>query len=474
MNNRVKTEVPAEVMQEQEKYTQLARMRIAEIYYGRIPKYHVHSYGCQLNVSDGEKLKGQLEAMGYQQTQSVEDADFVIYNTCAVRENAEDRALGNLGALKNQKRRRPSMLIAICGCMTQQQHIADKIKKSFPFVDIVFGTHSMYRLPEMVWSRLNGGARVFDTSADDRDIVEGLPVSRDSDFKAWLPVMYGCDNFCSYCIVPYVRGRERSRRPEEVVAEARKIVESGYKEIMLLGQNVNSYGVGLEEEINFSELLRRIDAIEGDYRIRFMTSHPKDCTHELIDTIADSKHICHHIHLPVQCGSDRILKLMNRKYDVAKYLELISYARERMPDVTLTSDIIVGFPGETYEDFLQTLELLKTVRFNALYTFIYSKREGTVAAKMEDPVPYEDKSRWFRELLAVQEEIADSYYKSMVGKRVRVLPEELGKNEGTITGRDDGNIIVNIKAPESMIGSFVEVDVDTAYNWAVGGTIAAE
>ncbi|MBQ2756554.1 MAG: tRNA (N6-isopentenyl adenosine(37)-C2)-methylthiotransferase MiaB [Oscillospiraceae bacterium] len=442
------------------------------MYYGRTPKYHVHSYGCQLNVSDGEKLKGQLEAMGYVETGAVEDADFVIYNTCAVRENAEDRAFGNLGALKNQKRRRPSMLIAICGCMTQQQHNADRIKKSFPFVDIVFGTHAMYRLPEMVCSRLMGRGRVFETEENNCDIVEGMPVHRDSGFKAWLPIMYGCDNFCSYCIVPYVRGRERSRRPEEVVKEARQIVESGYKEIMLLGQNVNSYGVGLEENINFSELLRRIDAIEGDYRIRFMTSHPKDCTRELIDTIAESKHVCHHIHLPVQCGSNRILKLMNRRYTVEKYIELIDYAREKIPDVTFTSDIIVGFPGETYEDFCLTLELLKRVRFNALYTFIYSKREGTVAAKMEDPIPYEDKSRWFRELLAVQEEIAESYYRNMVGKRVRVLPEELGKTEGTITGRDDGNNIVNIKAPESLIGSFVEVDIDTAFNWAVGGTVA--
>ena len=460
---------PPEKLREQERYTELVRELTSQLYGGGIPKFYVHSYGCQLNVSDGEKLKGMLKEMGYGETDSLDEADIIIYNTCAVRENAEDRAFGNLGALKAYKRRKPSLIIAMCGCMTQQEQVAERIKKVFTFVDIVFGTHASYRLPEMVYTRLSGGARVFDLTADDCDIAEGVPVSRDSSYKAWLPVMYGCDNFCSYCIVPYVRGRERSREPDAVVAEAKDLVSRGYKEIMLLGQNVNSYGAGLEEKVNFSELLRRIDAIDGDYRIRFMTSHPKDCTHELIDTIAASRHICRHIHLPVQCGSNRILKLMNRRYTVEQYVELIDYARSVMPDVTLSSDIIVGFPGESYEDFCGTLELLRRVRFNALYTFIYSKREGTVAAKMDDPVPYEEKSRWFTELLGVQQQIADEYFRAMVGREVRVLPEEPGKADGTITGRDDGNTIVNITAPESMIGSFVRVKIDKAYNWAVGG-----
>ncbi len=467
-----KCQTPPEKLREQERYAELVRELSAQLYGQSVPKFYVHSYGCQLNVSDGEKLKGMLKGMGYSETDSLDEADVVIYNTCAVRENAEDRAFGNLGALKAYKRRKPSLIIGMCGCMTQQERVAERIKRVFPFVDIVFGTHASYRLPEMLYTRLSGGARVFETGADDHDIAEGVPVSRDSSYKAWLPVMYGCDNFCSYCIVPYVRGRERSRDPEAVVAEARELVARGYREIMLLGQNVNSYGAGLDCNVNFSDLLRLIDAIDGDYRIRFMTSHPKDCTHELIDTIAASRHICRHIHLPVQCGSDRILRLMNRKYTVAQYIGLIDYARSVMPDVTLSSDIIVGFPGETYEDFCGTLELLRRVRFNALYTFIYSRREGTVAAKMNDPVPYEEKNRWFTELLGVQQQIADEYFKAMVGREVRVLPEEPGKAEGTITGRDDGNTIVNITAPQELIGSFVRVRIDKAYNWAVGGSPA--
>jgi len=466
-----KWEAPPEKLREQERYIELVRELATQLYGSTTPKFHVHSYGCQLNVSDGEKLKGMLRAMGYEETGLLDEADFIIYNTCAVRENAEDRAFGNLGALKAYKRRKPSLIIAMCGCMTQQEHAAERIKNVFTFVDIVFGTHSLYKLPEMTYKRLSGGGRVFDLSRDDNDIAEGLPVSRDSSFKAWLPIMYGCNNFCSYCVVPYVRGRERSRAPEAVVEEARGLIDGGYKEIMLLGQNVNSYGAGLENGVNFSELLRRIDGIDGDYRLRFMTSHPKDCTHELIDTIAASRHVCRHIHLPVQCGSDRILGLMNRRYTVEQYIGLVDYARSVMPDVTISSDIIVGFPGETYEDFSQTLELLKRVRFNALYTFIYSKREGTAAAKIDDPTPYEEKSRRFTELLGVQEQIAEEYFRGMVGREVRVLPEEPGKKAGTVNGRDDSNTIVCVEAPESVIGRFVRVKVDKAYNWAVGGKI---
>ena len=373
--------------------------------YDHPPMAYVHSFGCQQNQSDGEKIAGMLAQMGYGFTDAPEQADLVIYNTCAVRENAEDRVFGNVGALKSAKKRRAGMLIGLCGCMMQQQAIADKIKKSYPYVDLVFGTHALHTLPELLYRRLLGENRQFSTENARGEIIEGVPLRRSGSIKANLPVMYGCDNFCTYCIVPYVRGRERSRNPGDVIDEARALVGQGYRELLLLGQNVNSYGKGLSEPINFAALLRRVNEIKGDFWIRFMTSHPKDCTHELIDTIAACNKVCRHIHLPVQSGSDRILAAMNRHYTVAHYLELIDYARARIPGVTFSSDIIVGFPGETRADFEQTLELIKRVRFNALYTFIYSPRPGTKAAGMEDPTPAADKSLWLRELLDAESDI---------------------------------------------------------------------
>ncbi|MBP1577914.1 MAG: tRNA (N6-isopentenyl adenosine(37)-C2)-methylthiotransferase MiaB, partial [Oscillospiraceae bacterium] len=340
------------------------------------PLAFVHSFGCQQNVADTEHIKGLLAEMGFGFTDSAENADFVLFNTCAVRESAEDRVFGNVGALKKIKQERPDMMIALCGCMMQQQTVADKIKRSYPYVDIVFGTGALHRLPAFIVERISQKKRIF-CGEQAKNVVEGLPTVRDDSIKAWLPIMHGCDNFCSYCIVPYVRGRETSREPQMVIAEARELIEKGYKEITLLGQNVNSYGKNLEPKISFSQLLREIDAIEGEYRLHFMTSHPKDCTFELIDTIAESRHICHHIHLPVQSGNDRVLKVMNRHYDITRYRELIAYAKKRIPDVTFSSDIIVGFPGETREEFLDTLELIKEVRYNALFTFIYSRRGGT-------------------------------------------------------------------------------------------------
>ena len=438
---------------------------------GEMPLALVRTYGCQQNVADGEKIKGMLEKMGFGFTEEEDQADLILFNTCAVREHAEDRIYGNVGALKNIKRRNPSLIIALCGCMMEQEHVAERIRKSFPFVNLVFGTHVIHRFPQMLREVLVDSHRVFERGDDseDKTIIEGLPVHRDGNFRAWLTVMYGCDNFCSYCVVPYVRGRERSREPEAIEREFRELVAAGYKEITLLGQNVNSYGKGLENPISFAELLRRLDAVEGDYRIRFMTSHPKDATREMIDVIAGSCHISHHLHLPFQSGNDRVLKEMNRKYDRAKYLELISYCKEKIPDVSLTSDIIVGFPGETYEEFRDTVSLIEEVEFTSLFTFIYSPRVGTVAAKMPDPIPYEEKSRWFSELLQVQEEIAARRCAGMVGNKERVLVEEANPKTGLLAGRTDGSIIVEFPGELSLIGQFVNVRVTAARNWILRG-----
>ena len=432
------------------------------------PVAYVHTYGCQQNVADSEKIKGMLSLAGFEFSEVPEDADFILFNTCAIREHAEDRVFGNVGALKNIKRKHPSVIIALCGCMMEQKAVADRIYKSYPFVNLVFGTHSISRFPELLYNVLVNSKRVFDT-CEDNTIYEDIPTLRDKEFKGWLPVMYGCDNFCSYCIVPYVRGRERSRSSEAIISEARAMIEAGYKEITLLGQNVNSYGKGLEEKITFAELLRKIDEIPGDYILRFMTSHPKDCTEELIDTIAQSKHISKHLHLPCQSGSSKILKAMNRRYTREKYLSIIEYAKKMIPDVSLTSDIIVGFPGETYDDFCETLSLIKEVGFTSLFTFIYSRRPGTPAATMPDVATEEEKGQWFTELLKVQEEIAAERCKSMVGTTERVLVEEVNEKNGNLCGRTSGNIIVEAKGDESLIGTFADVKITEARNWILRG-----
>ncbi len=452
--------VPDGELARQRQYEQKVRELIGGRYPEGPPLAYVHSYGCQQNVSDGEKLKGQLAQMGYGFCDSPEGARLVLYNTCAVRENAEDRVFGNVGALKKLKRQHPDLVIGLCGCMTQQEQIAQKIKDSYPYVDLVFGTHALHRLPELLYQTLSGDKRVFSVDNMDGTIAEGLPVQREGSFKANLPVMYGCNNFCTYCIVPYVRGRERSRTPEAVLAEAEDLVAKGYKEITLLGQNVNSYGKTLPDGVDFAELLKRINDIPGDFVIRFMTSHPKDCTRRLIDTIAGCEKVCHHIHLPVQSGSNRILKAMNRHYTREDYLELVSYAREKMPDVVLTSDIIVGFPGEQEEDFLQTLELIKAVRYHGLFTFLYSRRTGTKAAEMDDPVSDEEKGRWFRQMLAVQQDIGIELFRQMEGKTFRVLVEgESRSAPGRVTGRNYGNILVDFPGTGDLIGQFVSVKI---------------
>ena len=443
---------------------------------GPAPLACVRTYGCQQNVADGEKIKGQLEQMGFSFTGDEEEADLILFNTCAVREHAEDRVFGNVGALKNVKRRHPSVLIAVCGCMMEQEHVAERMKKSFPFVNLVFGTHVIHKLPQLLFQTVTDSCRVFERGdeSEDSTIVEGLPVHRDGSFKAFLTVMYGCNNFCSYCVVPYVRGRERSREPDAVLKEFRGLVEAGYKDITLLGQNVNSYGKTLSRRVGFSELLRLLDGVEGDYRIRFMTSHPKDATKELIDTIAQGRHICHHLHLPFQSGSDRVLKQMNRGYTREKYLELVRYAKEKIPDLSLTSDVIVGFPGETYADFLETVSLVEEVGFTSLYTFLYSPRIGTRAASMPDPVPSEEKSKWFRELLEAQEKIAAARCGSAVGTVQRVLVEERNRKTGLLAGRTGGNVIVEFDGGDDRIGSFCRVRVTAARNWILKGVLLPE
>ena len=440
---------------------------------GAQPMALVRTYGCQKNVADSEKLRGQLQEMGFAFTEQEEEADLILFNTCAVRENAEFRVYGNVGNLKALKRQKPSLIIGVCGCMMEQEHVAEKIRQSYPYVSLVFGTHVVHKLPELLYQTLTSGKRLFSRGDDseDKTIVEGLPIHRDRDIRAWLTVMYGCDNFCSYCVVPHVRGRERSRTPEAVEAEFRALVQAGYKEIVLLGQNVNSYGKTLEHPISFSELLRRLDAIPGDHRLRFMTSHPKDATKELIDTMAESEHICHSLHLPFQSGNDRVLKEMNRKYTRERYLELIQYAREKMPDISFSSDIIVGFPGETYEEFLDTVSLVEEVGFTSLFTFIYSPRVGTRAAKMEDPVSEQEKSRWFTELLQAQEATADKLAPTIIGTTQRVLVEEVSEKRGVLCGKTEGNLNCDFEGSDSLVGQFVDVKITDSRNWVLKGEL---
>lgn len=437
------------------------------------PLAFVHTYGCQGNVADGERIKGMLGEMGYGFTDTVEEASLVLYNTCAVREHAQDRVIGNIGALKHYKARHPDAVVAACGCMMQQAHVAQKIRKSFPFVDLVFGTHVVHQLPELLYTVLREKKRVFSLPEAQGVIAEGLPVVRESSIKAFLPVMYGCNNFCSYCVVPYVRGRERSRAFEDVLCEARELVAAGYKEITLLGQNVNSYGKTLEGAPDFPALLRAINAIDGAFTIRFMTSHPRDCTHELLDAMAECEKVAKHLHLPFQSGSDRVLKAMNRHYTRAQYLALVDYARRVMPELSLTSDVIVGFPGETYEEFRETLSLVEAVEFTSLFTFIFSPREGTPAAKLEDPVAHKEKTRWFKELTDLQAAIAAKRTAAMVGRTYRVLAEGVSRaGAQLVTGRTSGNVVIDFPAPRDIIGQFVPVKVTHARTWILDGELA--
>ena len=434
---------------------------------GHAPLAYVHSYGCQQNVSDGEKIKGMLAKAGYGFTDDTSQAQLIILNTCAVRENAEDRVFGTIGNLKKLKEDNKDLVIGICGCMAQEEHVADKIKESYRQVDLVFGTFAYNDMYSMLWEVISKRRRLFNQSEVCTEIDESMTQLREDKVRAFVPIMYGCNNFCTYCIVPYVRGRERSRKPEAVIAEVRQLVEDGCKEITLLGQNVNSYAYG------FPQLLRELDKIEGKFRIRFMSSHPKDATKELIDAIIDCEHVCTHLHLPVQAGCDRVLKTMNRRYTVEKYMEMIDYARSRVPGFSFTTDLIVGFPGESYEEFCETKELIKRVKYDNIYSFVYSRRSGTPAAEMEDNVSDKQKGLWLRELLLEQREITSEWFGRFVGKTVEVLIEGEGRTgEGWLTGKNDENIIVEVEADKKYIGEFVKVRITKAMNWALSGELA--
>ena len=432
-------------------------------------RYHIVTYGCQMNAHDSETIAGMLEQMGMTEAAAREDADFVLYNTCCVRENAERRALGNVGWLKELKKVKPELIVGVCGCMVQQDGMAQKLIKRYPFVDIAFGTHNLPELPGMFKKLLDSRERVVSVLDTDGIIAEGLPVKRAGGLMAYVTIMYGCDNFCSYCIVPYVRGRERSRLPEDILREVEQLKAEGVKEIMLLGQNVNSYAGG---GIDFAELLRRVDDI-GIERVRFMTSHPKDLSDRLIDVMANSKHICHQLHLPVQHGSNRVLSAMNRCYTREHYLGVVKRLRDAMPDIGLTTDLIVGFPGETEEDFNQTIDLVRRVRYDSAYTFIYSPRQGTVAAEMPNQVDEETAKRRIHELIAVQEQITAETYAAQVGHVETVLCEGVSaRSERQITGRTQRGITVNFDGSADMVGSVVPVMITGAGHNTLKGKIA--
>ena len=438
---------------------------------GASPKAFVLTLGCQQNESDSEKIRGMCSLMGYDITDEPKDAHLIVVNTCAIREHAEKRALSLVGQYKHIKAARPETVIAVCGCMTAQPHRVEALKKSYPYVDILFGTSQLHRFPEFLAQKLRCKRRVLRSDEPEHTVAEDMPVIRESSYRAWVSVMYGCNNFCTYCIVPYVRGRERSRQKTNIIREVRELVAEGYKDITLLGQNVNSYGKDLGEAYGFAELLEELDGIEGDYTLHFMTSHPKDASTKLIDVMASGKHIARHFHLPMQSGSDRVLKAMNRRYTFEKYIGIVDYIREKMPDATITSDLIVGFPEETEEDFEATLRALERARFDMIYSFIYSPRKGTPAAEMEQ-LPDSIKSERFDRLLQVQNAIALEKNKPLEGQTLRVLCDGRSKNkEEAVTGRTDGGKIVFIDGDESLEGQFVNVKIERAETFALYGKV---
>ena len=434
----------------------------------------VDTYGCQQNEADSERLRGYLKSMGYGFTQDENQADVILINTCAIRGHAEDRVFGNIGALVHSKRRHPGQIICVCGCMAQEQQVADRIRESYRHVDLVFGPHALWKFPELFYRVFSRRGRVFENTDEPGSIAEGIPVVRQGNVKAWVSIMYGCNNFCTYCIVPYVRGRERSRLPEDVLAECRGLVEEGYKDITLLGQNVNSYGKDLGLDMDFADLLAQINDIPGDFLIRFMTSHPKDASQKLFETMARCEKIAPEFHLPVQAGNDRVLKAMNRVYDRATYLDKVKRLREQIPDVVITSDIIVGFPGETTPEFEDTLSLIEEVEYDALFTFIYSPREGTPGAKMPDPMPMAEKKANFQRLVDAQNAISAKKHAAYMGKTLRCLIDGVCEEEGfALTARTPGNRLVRVKeGDESLIGTFQNVTVTGANTWSLWGELA--
>ena len=438
----------------------------------KLLKYYIETWGCQMNEEDSEKLSGMLKRIGYTRTENKEEAGIILFNTCCVRENAENKVFGNLGALKNLKKKNPDLIIGICGCMMQQEGMADRILKEFPYVNIVFGTHNAYKFPEYLNRVRTEGVQIKEIFNKETDIVEGLPIDRESSVKAFVTIMYGCNNFCTYCIVPYVRGRERSRKPEDILKEIRELVAQGYKEITLLGQNVNSYGKGLEEEVDFAKLLRMINEIEGLERVRFMTSHPKDLTVDVIMAIKECDKLCEQIHLPVQSGSNSILKKMNRHYTREYYLDLVKKIKEEIPGVTLTTDIIVGFPGETEEDFQETLELVKEVGYSSAFTFIYSRRNNTPADMMLNQVSEEDKHHRFNRLVAAVNERVIAQNKAEEGNILEVLVEGNSKNDAEkLTGRTRTGRLVNFTGEGINAGDIVNVKITRAQNFSLIGEV---
>ena len=436
------------------------------------PLAYVETYGCQQNEADSERIRGMLSESGYAITNTPEGADVVVMNTCAIREHAEQRVFGNLGALTHVKRRHPRQKIFLCGCMAGQEHVVERIKKSYPHVDGVFSTHHLWQFPEILDRVLFAGKRTYFTEDEAGSIVEGLPQLRDNNLKAWVSIMYGCNNFCTYCIVPYVRGRERSRKVEDILNECRQVIENGAKEITLLGQNVNSYGKDLEENVDFSDLLLKIAEIPGEFLIRFMTSHPRDAGKKLFDTMASSPKIAKQLHLPFQSGSSRVLKAMNRHYDREQYLALVDYAKSVMPELVLTSDVIVSFPGETEEEFEETISLIQQVHYDSLFTFIFSPRAGTPAAKMEDPTPKEEKNRRFDRLCAVQNSISEQIHQSYVGQTLRCLID--GTDKELLTARTEGGRLVRLTGSTDLIGTFANIKITNATTWSLVGELVKE
>ena len=431
----------------------------------------VETYGCQQNVNDSQRLMGMLTEMGYSLTEDREEADIILMNTCAVRDNAEQRVFGNLGALKHLKAKKPDLIIGVCGCMPQQEHVAERIRAKYRHVDLIFGTHALYRFPSLLAEAMEHSSRVLDIGGEGA-IAEGLPVMYEGGAKAFVSIMYGCNNFCSYCVVPHVRGRERSRRAEDVIAEVRELANRGVKEVMLLGQNVNSYGNDRGETDAFTELLRQVNEVEGIERIRFMSSHPKDISKNLLTAMAECDKVCHQLHLPIQSGSDKVLKDMNRRYTAEKYLEIVNYARQVMPDMSLTTDIIVGFPTETREDFEQTLKMLREVRFDSIFSFIFSPREGTPAAKMENVATDEEKSAWFKEMLDLQNEVSAEINSRYEGQIQEILVEGESKHEpDMLFGRNYANKIVNFKGDISLKDKLVKVKITKAQTWILYGEL---
>ena len=436
---------------------------------GVTPKAYVETYGCQQNEADSEKLRGYLTQSGYAICQEAEGADVVVMNTCSIREHAEQRVFGNLGALTHTKRRHPTQKIFLCGCMAGEEKVSARVKESYPYVDGVFSTHHLWQFPEILYNVLTKKKRQFYVADEAGSIAEGIPQVRDSKLKAWVSIMYGCNNFCTYCIVPYVRGRERSRRPEAILEECRQLAESGCKEITLLGQNVNSYGKDLDCGTDFADLLAQIAQLPGDFLIRFMTSHPRDASTKLFDTMAKYPKIAKQLHLPFQSGSSRVLKAMNRHYDRETYLSKVRYAKSVMPELVLTSDVIVGFPGETEEEFEETISLIEEVRYDSLFTFIFSPRTGTPAAKMEDPTPKEEKNRRVDKLCARQNAISEDIHKSYIGKTLRCLVD--GKDKDTLTARTEGGRLVRFQGPETLIGSYQNLRITGATTWSLTGEL---